>query len=595
MLLQAPLHTAVGLASQQTAFGVLPSAVTAAAAAASFQPTPWTTDAAAALAFFTSTTTASTAGLASTISQSIGESFFYQNNANADIIDFHSVLDSSHHSLMQAVAFVPMVQHVGENIFAAALVVAVLQAAVAMFTYASNPIGTLVIPPGLTIGVEVPVPSTCFDSITMAEIPSTSGELNPEDWGLQENEQEKKGFSGLIELFNPNCYGDGESKPQIKDVVQEKIKATASMMQSRYARFINRANRMLPVLLPFLTRNLSALLIQNAHLFHIGFITALIKIFDFPTRFIQRRNINVHNDDIIAGSLPRSKTIEELSRVCVIGDSLAVGLGSVNAFDVKGPQPYYRIEHLTPTDVSKLNTSTPILEIDKDQPPEFPRAFARSLASHRNAPVSWRSAGVDGGTVNHISEFCKGVVEEEVAKNSPPDVVVIICGANDLKAFIAHPMDGNSARRFRNNLTKLIVDIRKLSPGTKIILPALPTQVFHKNSPLNVFPLGMFIDTIAGFWDSQKKLVADQFPSDDVMYAGVSAADVRDWYAKEDTLISADGVHPNRQCYALWAKTVVDKFCDALPSSRRRQSEQSTTITERSGNLYEQAHLTESH
>merc|ERR1711990_389357 len=98
--------------------------------------------------------------------------------------------------------------------------------------------------------------------------------------------------------------------------------------------------------------------------------------------------------------------------------------------------------------------------------------------------------------------------------------------------------------------------------------------MFRKNSPLNVIPLNFFLDTIVGFWDSQKKLVADLFPSRDVMYFFVTPGEVFDWYkvieeeadAQEggDSLIAADGIHPNAKCYAMWANSLGKKLLAAV-------------------------------
>ena len=103
--------------------------------------------------------------------------------------------------------------------------------------------------------------------------------------------------------------------------------------------------------------------------------------------------------------------------------------------------------------------------------------------------------------------------------------------------------------------------------------------MFHRNSPLNIFPLNFFLDSVVGFWDSQKKLVADLFPSENVVYMGVGPREVFEWYSltkrkkgsrddpsdtpidEEDfSLISADGVHPNARFYALWASSLGKKL-----------------------------------
>jgi lysophospholipase L1-like esterase len=172
------------------------------------------------------------------------------------------------------------------------------------------------------------------------------------------------------------------------------------------------------------------------------------------------------------------------------------------------------------------------------------------------------------GTVSHISEFCLDVVRQEVQASRPPDCVVILCGINDLKQIVSNPITSSSpARTFREKLDKLLVDIRELcGPGTRVVLPALPMQMIHYNSPVNIFPLSFFLDTIVGFWESQKKVVVDAFPSEDVMYVPLSGAELHSWYHRSDedddkeeaprSLTAADGVHPNTKCYSKWASSV---------------------------------------
>ena len=197
-------------------------------------------------------------------------------------------------------------------------------------------------------------------------------------------------------------------------------------------------------------------------------------------------------------------------------------------------------------------------------------AFAVELIAERT-----QSLGLQGRvTISHV--FCLGMIEEEVSRGRPPDVVVILCGINDLKYFVSNPFgSAGGPRTFRARLKGLIEKIKRLSPNTKVVLPSVPAQMFHKNSPLNIFPLNFFLDTIVGFWDSQKKLVADLFPSSDVLYLGVSPAEIFEWYQFEDaehtqrvkeetSLIAADGIHPNAKCYALWANSLGKKLIAAV-------------------------------
>jgi lysophospholipase L1-like esterase len=413
-------------------------------------------------------------------------------------------------------------QRVGETMFAAAFFVALLQAVVAFFSYRTNPVGELVVPPGPTVGVELPL-----------------------------NMKRDRFLPFYAELFREQLSTKGEGSSS--DVTETSPKKSTG--RSRYSNMINRANRLLPLLLPWLTRNLDFVLARNTHLFHIGFVGFLIQMFDFPARLFLRKSNELAFDFSFDGTTNiASKNLDDLKHVCVIGDSLVVGLGTVDVFDKNKNSTLakYRIEQLASNAAGAVS-------------PEFPRVFAQTLATLRQAPVTWRSAGVDGGTVQDIAEFCFGIIQEQAEAGCPPDVVVIVCGMNDLKQFITNPWGGFSARTFRRSLIQLISDIRQVSPGCKVIVPAIPTQMFNKNSLLNIFPLGFFLDTIVGFFDSQKKLVADNFPSKDVMYLGLKVRDIGDWYQDESkSLLASDGVHPNKRCYARWANAMANGLCATL-------------------------------
>jgi lysophospholipase L1-like esterase len=399
---------------------------------------------------------------------------------------------------------------VGENLFVAAFFIALLQAVVALAQYRTNPSGQLIEPPGLTVGVESPCTPV------------------PKDWSLVEH---------------PSLL----AKEQRNEL---SVKATDA--SSPFAGIINRVNRWMFLLIPWATKQCAFILERNTHLFHLGFFMTLAQLFDIPNRFFAKvpEEEEYELDQLLA--IPPK-------RLVVIGDSLAVGLGSINVFDPNknNSVPFYRMENL---------------KEDRGQGPVFPRVLAHTLADHTQEPVQWRSAGVDGGNVRLIDEYCMGVIEEECTQGRPPDLVVIICGPNDLKAFFSNPLQSASPREFRKRLTNLITKIRILSPNTIVLLPSLPAQMFHRNSPLNIFPLSFFLDTVVGIWESQKKLVADKFPSRRVLYLGLSASEIYDWYQASEhehkTLIAADGVHPNARCYAFWATNLGNKLVAAMSNSR---------------------------
>lgn len=465
------------------------------------------------------------------------------------------------------------IQRAGENIFGALFFVAVAQAFVALIQYRTNPTGQLIVPPGLTIGTVEPTPTKISSTnITSTQRPESSPPIQDDSPSIQEPRQ----F-----FLSLNLDGDDEDN----DGNQNKPK-TISTEVSRYSRILNRLNKSLVLLLPWASQKLGWLLRRNTHLFHFGFIISLASLFDIPNRWFvswQRERLlsgvpetplslleekDLASDRRTSSIDASGGTKKPIERIIVIGDSLAVGLGSCPIFDAtkNNSVPFSRIENLN---VDLTDESVP--------GPSFPRALAQTLADHYQTKVHWRSAGVDGGDVGRISEYCLDVIKEEADQGRIPDVVVIMCGINDLKYFVSNPFGAPGPRIFRQRLTQLLGKIKAVAPNTTIVLPMVPTQMFDTNSPLNIFPLNIFLDAVVGFWDSQKKLVAEQYPSDKVLYVGLPPGQVYDWYQnlqeervklkpdlKEDStgnmapteegLIAPDGVHPSAKCYALWAQ-----------------------------------------
>lgn len=433
------------------------------------------------------------------------------------------------------VAWTSRMQRFGETAFVAAIVLAMIQAAVALHQYRSNPSGELIFPQGLTFGVEEGNRPSAYNRSGNQK--STVGNDI-----LKANPLEK--LKSLNEDAN-RLYQEqngGQKEPRLHSLI------------------LFKANRMLLLLFPWIATRINYLLVKNSHLFHIFFIFSLASAFDFGHP--RKKNIN----DSDSPSIIRALMLDEKEeyKVVVIGDSLAIGIGSVECWDINKNQttPKYRVEKLSLDDKSENHDS-----------PVFSQVFAQTLSKRLKRRIRWRSAGVDGGDVDDIHHFCAGVIQEESEKDKSPDIVVVLCGINDLKKAVSNPFKSKSARGFRASMEKMIDGIHQYAPDASIVFPALPVQLFHKNSVVNILPLSFFLDAIIGFWDSQKKLVADN-SSSDVIYIGLTAREILTWYGRGDgeeefdlrttALIASDGVHPNRRCYTKWALSIANQLCDKI-------------------------------
>jgi lysophospholipase L1-like esterase len=499
------------------------------------------------------------------------------------------------------------IQRFGENIFAGLLSVACLQGVVALGQYRTNPSGQLIVPPGPTIGVAYP--NKMRQSNNVPTNPSSNATI----------------FAKAASLFSSaNGANSTTADPHNSTTTPAaRTTSTRSEGKNRYTRILNTVNKWMILLVPWIARQVSYVLARNTHFFHLVFIVTLSRVFDLPNywafqRRLQRAAVAATTPSMQGMSMDAVTTTTEtashrsgaidvvdtdvvtnsslpISDVLVLGDSLAVGLGSVDIFDsTKNNTLDYEL-------LQNLDTTTTSDGVDEDNfGPVFPRVLAEALADKQGIHVRWRSAGVDGGDTRHIHVFCLPVLKEEVQQGRTPDLVVLLCGINDLKSYMSKPWPGGNPvpREFRKRLQKLIDSIHQLAPNCTIVLPAIPTQMFHKKSPMNIFPFNFVMDSLIGFWDSLKMGVADRVVDGDdilspktldpksqmkegkVYYVRTEPNEVLSWYGKPDPmepmlvgssfsvedetenprLIAGDGVHPNAKCYALWAQSLADQL-----------------------------------
>jgi len=486
-------------------------------------------------------------------------------------------------------------QRTGETLFAAFFLLSVLQASVALYQYRYDLRGQLIFPEGDTLGTE--------------------------DYYGDDNAV--KTDHVMVDNYIDTQYQDAAVSSNITDTSYTATPTDKTTNSSWANQVVKKLNKSLFLLLPWLTQNVHNLLTKSTHMFHIAFIVFILDsllpfILDDEDSEVAAGGNNVKKGDekmdtnassVKAGpgmpsflkkisshkGLSPSSTDKDPFRVLVIGDSLAIGTGCIEQFDATKDNsvPMALIE----------NTAGSQPKSHRLQGPVFPQVLARTLSYHFQQPVQWRSAGVDGGDVNDIREFCMDVVKQECTKaDATVDIVVVIFGMNDLKKILSvdlvnpiqhffrktgeETQDGGGTSQFRHGMEMLLSDIHSHAPDALVVFPALPIQPFHKNSIINVFPLGLIVDAVVGLWERQKKIVASRRRN--TMYVELNAKEIADWYSlgstmignamdgldnyddfrssddfddiKDDVLLSLDGVHPNKRLYAKWAELVGHKL-----------------------------------
>jgi len=290
--------------------------------------------------------------------------------------------------------------------------------------------------------------------------------------------------------------------------------------------------------------------------------------------FFKKAQDNTASDGSIELDIP--VPLIKSHRIIVIGDSLACGVGCVNRWAVQN-------EKNSVIEAEQYSAMDKSCSQEVESGPVLPRMFANTLSHRLQCRVQWKSAGVVGGDVDDIRNQCMDLIRQEALKGNPPDVVVIICGMNDMKKMLCDPMQASSAFTFRRKLISLIEEIHVVAPNAKVVLPALPLvgRELEPNNLLNMFPLNLFVDHFVSLWDLQKHYVAEEMPSSVTFIGRPSNGDFSDSSKSESetvSLTSVDGVHPSTHGYAVWAKYLGNKLMDKMECVKEKSKEKLSMV-----------------
>ena len=282
--------------------------------------------------------------------------------------------------------------------------------------------------------------------------------------------------------------------------------------------------------------------------------------------------------------------------------------------------------------------------------PPLPRVFAEVLADATGRVVEWRAFGKKAADVKRIREEVvpaaraafleegKGETEtaevtlgadrpsaERFRKSSPPpvpDLILILCGVNDLK----HAFGGRTPEAFRRELRLAVRETRAAfaarddrtektrgardgaiasranraddavptgpGSGPVVVLPGMPMQLVTAFPP----PLSLAAVVAGDVWDEQKRRVAAEETGEETPEEGdgngrvsrtkrkrkeargelkdltvfvpkPSVARMRAVFGSNARLTAEDGVHPNELGYAAWAHLLAGEVAEVL---RRR-------------------------
>lgn len=221
----------------------------------------------------------------------------------------------------------------------------------------------------------------------------------------------------------------------------------------------------------------------------------------------------------------------------------------------------------------------------------LPRVMAKTLSVALQADVSWHARGINGGTAEQLLTLVPSLKEDICHSDIQQEelYVVVICGLNDWKTVLTQFPHGSGPIIFKENLSKLLNDIKDLSGGQcRIFLPALPIACVASDpqASLQVRPLKYFVDYVCGKWDYQKKILAESLGdcmnvrelllcnSHLIIWCQVTYIDQPDVRADFATPghgnVSEDGVHPSAQGYAWWARHIASVIIESAAAKAAR-------------------------
>ncbi|MES9537302.1 MULTISPECIES: SGNH/GDSL hydrolase family protein [unclassified Actinomadura] len=161
----------------------------------------------------------------------------------------------------------------------------------------------------------------------------------------------------------------------------------------------------------------------------------------------------------------------------------------------------------------------------------LPGFLAEELGERLRRSVSWSVSGENGATARRI---IGGLVPP--ANGSPPDLVVVTTGINDL-------IRRRSLRRWAADVTELVALLRGRFPDATVLVAGMP--------PVHRFPaLPRPLRSVLG----ARARAMDRVMRDAAAAGGAVHAPMDEAMARDRRLFASDGFHPSAAGYRVWAR-----------------------------------------
>lgn len=210
--------------------------------------------------------------------------------------------------------------------------------------------------------------------------------------------------------------------------------------------------------------------------------------------------------------------------------------------------------------------------------PVMPRSCASLIAKEIGEDICWTVMGETGADVkvlqNHWLPSFERLTEQLHAVGEHVDVVVVLCGLNDVKECCLHarPLTRNPVE-FRNNLEDLLVSLRKAAGRhCTLLVPEEPMGESPRFAKL--WPLSSAVRLVAFLWDSQKREACVRLahrdpiskPAETRLMFSSTVAHLQMPTVMRPTFYCADGMHPNDHGYQAWGEVLAGRLLANLAS-----------------------------
>ncbi len=165
---------------------------------------------------------------------------------------------------------------------------------------------------------------------------------------------------------------------------------------------------------------------------------------------------------------------------------------------------------------------------------------AEAIASSLNCSVSWKACGASGYNSERVLEHLVPGLPGVAA-----DYIIVSVGVNDITGL-------TTIRRWRQNLSRLLEELRRHSPNAIIAVAGMPPM--HR-FPLLPQPLRAIFGLRSRTFDDELRTLVEPLPG--IVHVSLD-------FEADPGQFAADGYHPSEESYVEFGRHMADALLGAM-------------------------------